>query len=274
LQIPADLGRRTITAIFIGAFTLVPIIYSGWTFLLWLCTIHFIGVTEFIRLQTKDSLRGKDLVTATVLTLWLAGAGYLSMTQQINWISLPVLPVIISALLLLHLIRHQTVELLRQSGINILAVVCYLSIPLWTGVFFITDTYQFELILIPVLLIWINDMGAYFFGSRWGRHKIAPAISPGKSVEGTIGGALVTLILAFGLTRLWPDVPQAYTWLLGLLTPGFALAGDLWESALKRAAGVKDSGNLLPGHGGILDRYDSFLFVLPVAVLGYFIFVA
>jgi phosphatidate cytidylyltransferase len=71
---------------------------------------------------------------------------------------------------------------------------------------------------------------------------------------------------------IWPALPVNYIILLSLTTPFFALAGDLWESLLKRNAGVKDSGKILPGHGGILDRYDSFLFVLPVAALAYFIF--
>ena len=110
-------------------------------------------------------------------------------------------------------------------------------------------------------------------GSQWGKRKIAPAISPGKSVEGTIGGGVVTLLTGFALTKIWPEVPFQYVLLLSITVPFFALAGDLWESALKRTAGVKDSGNLLPGHGGILDRYDSLLFVMPIAALTYYIFV-
>ena len=110
-------------------------------------------------------------------------------------------------------------------------------------------------------------------GSQWGKHKIDPAISPGKSIEGTIGGGFSALLTGYVASLVWPDIPIYYVATLSLATPLFALAGDLWESALKRNAGVKDSGHLLPGHGGILDRYDSLLFVLPVAALAYAIFV-
>ena len=78
---------------------------------------------------------------------------------------------------------------------------------------------------------------------------------------------------AFIIWKIWPDLNMTYLIILGLATPCFALTGDLWESALKRKSGIKDSGSILPGHGGILDRYDSFLFVLPVAALAYYIFV-
>lgn len=106
-----------------------------------------------------------------------------------------------------------------------------------------------------------NDTGAYFVGSAIGRHKLAPHISPGKTWEGLAGGAAGAVIAALLLSG-----PLGLTWvagaLLGLLVCAAAVTGDLCESLLKRAAGVKDSGRLIPGHGGILDRLDSILFVL------------
>jgi phosphatidate cytidylyltransferase len=110
-------------------------------------------------------------------------------------------------------------------------------------------------------------------GSQWGKRKIAPLISPGKSFEGSLGGGIATLLVGWIFHVIWPEVPIYFIAFLSFTTPLFALAGDLWESALKRNAGVKDSGRLLPGHGGILDRYDSLLFVMPIAALAYFIFV-
>ena len=76
--------------------------------------------------------------------------------------------------------------------------------------------------MVPVLLIWANDIGAYMIGSQWGKHKIAPAISPGKSIEGTIGGGLITLVSGFILTMLWPDMPLMYIGVLSFATPFFA----------------------------------------------------
>lgn len=121
-------------------------------------------------------------------------------------------------------------------------------------------------VLAVFLLIWTNDTFAYLWGQLLGRHKMIERISPGKTWEGTIGGVVTT----FGVSFLVRDVllkEQGATWLvLGALVPLVATLGDLFESLLKRTAGVKDSGAILPGHGGFLDRFDSLLFVAPFVV--------
>lgn len=272
MAIQSELLRRSITAIFIGAFTLVPVIYASWSFILWLCIVHFLCVVEYMRVEKWDDAHPSSYILPIGLTLWLAGAGYLALTGKTMWISLAVLPVVLSVLMLLRLIRQPMVDQIHHQGKTMSSAAAYLTLSLWTGCWLAGPSYQYKWVLIPIVLIWMNDTGAYVFGKRWGKRKIAAAISPGKSLEGTLGGAASALLLAFVLTRVWPEIPAEYIWFLGILTPPFALAGDLYESALKRKAGLKDSGTFLPGHGGFLDRYDSFLFVLPVAVLGYFIF--
>jgi len=137
----------------------------------------------------------------------------------------------------------------------------------------------------PVLLFmlmsvaWISDIAAYFAGRRYGRHKLAPSISPGKTWEGVGGAVLAVSVYAALWCYAWqPYFPQAlkstrfgalgmllFLWLLTAI----GIYGDLFESALKRRAGVKDSGSLLPGHGGVLDRIDALTAVLPVAALAY-----
>jgi phosphatidate cytidylyltransferase len=119
-----------------------------------------------------------------------------------------------------------------------------------------------DLLLWSFIVTWSTDIGAYFAGRRFGRHKLAPTISPGKTVEGLIGGVVAASLLGAGwalAVRLaWPAL---------LLAPVFAVAaqgGDLFESSVKRRASVKDSGAWLPGHGGVLDRLDG---LVPVAVL-------
>jgi phosphatidate cytidylyltransferase len=116
-----------------------------------------------------------------------------------------------------------------------------------------------------LVLVWSADVGAYFAGRRFGRRKLAPAVSPGKTWEGAFGGMLVSLALCGG-ALLVLGLPA--WWLLavaGLVV--VSIFGDLFESVIKRVRGVKDSSNLLPGHGGILDRIDSLLAVLPVFAL-------
>jgi len=123
-------------------------------------------------------------------------------------------------------------------------------------------------LLYALCLNWIGDIGAYYVGRRLGRHRLAPVVSPGKSWEGAAASLAASLLFGFFLLR----------WAIPAVPPGVALAltaaaniagqfGDLCESGLKRGAGVKDSGTLLPGHGGMLDRVDSTLFTLPVVYL-------
>ena len=127
------------------------------------------------------------------------------------------------------------------------------------------------LLLLVMALVWVADVCAYFAGRAFGRHKLAPTISPGKTWEG-VGGAIAG-VLAYGAILLYSPWGQYWTGglplaliLLVALT-GISVVGDLLESMIKRQAGVKDSSNLLPGHGGVLDRIDSLLSTLPVAAL-------
>jgi phosphatidate cytidylyltransferase len=120
-------------------------------------------------------------------------------------------------------------------------------------------------ILYTLLLVWMCDTAAYFVGIRWGRHRMSPYLSPKKSWEGAAAGLLTSIALAIGLVPLLA-LPLSYgcAALLGALVGTFGQVGDLAESLLKRQAGVKDSGRLIPGHGGMLDRVDSLLFVAPL----------
>ncbi len=124
------------------------------------------------------------------------------------------------------------------------------------------------------VFLWINDAGAYCVGSLIGRHKLFPRISPGKSWEGSIGGGLLVIVAAVAIWYLtttygYNDLGlSAYEWAgLGLVVVVFGTWGDLIESLFKRTLGIKDSGNILPGHGGMLDRFDSTLMAVPAAVV-------
>lgn len=122
----------------------------------------------------------------------------------------------------------------------------------------------------PLALTWLSDTFAYFGGRRFGRHKLIPAVSPGKTVEGAVAGVLGTVltgaVYAYFVFGWWLGVPvsAAVGAVIGLIVSPVAQIGDLAESLLKREAGVKDSGALLPGHGGVLDRFDSLFFSIPV----------
>lgn len=133
-------------------------------------------------------------------------------------------------------------------------------------------------LLSVMAIIWIADIGAYFAGKAFGKHKLAPSISPGKSWEGAIGGWLAVVLLA-GLSSAYPALADTFAYhvrsswgwsgfvaVMSLMVAA-SIVGDLFESQLKRRAGMKDSSNLLPGHGGVLDRIDALIPTLPLAVL-------
>jgi phosphatidate cytidylyltransferase len=130
------------------------------------------------------------------------------------------------------------------------------------------DTFSLE-VLFLFILIWSSDTFAYLTGKFFGKHKMAPKISPKKTWEGYIGGVVLTLVLSYFIEQYHSDLRGNWM-VVGFLVAAFAPLGDLVESQLKRNFGVKDSGNIIPGHGGVLDRLDSFLICVPVVYL-YFI---
>jgi phosphatidate cytidylyltransferase len=122
-------------------------------------------------------------------------------------------------------------------------------------------------LLFVLVLVWVADIGAFFFGRRFGRLRLAPDVSPGKTWEGVLGGAALSALVAVAGSA-WFEVPVAEFVPLCLAGVGFSIVGDLTESLLKRFAGIKDSGRLFPGHGGVMDRIDSVTGAAPVLVFG------
>ena len=148
---------------------------------------------------------------------------------------------------------------LPLSQINVLAFgdfTCFSSTP-----------HHYAIPLAMYIFIWVNDTGAYLSGVTLGRHKLFPRISPKKSWEGSIGGAVFTIASAFAVAHFFPFM-TIWQWIgMALVIVVFGTFGDLTESMIKRHVGIKDSGHILPGHGGFLDRLDSMLFAIPAVVM-------
>lgn len=147
-----------------------------------------------------------------------------------------------------------------------------LLIPAWAG---LTDLHQASAwwLLYVFCLVWGADTGAYFAGRAFGKHKLAPHVSPAKTIEGLVGGLITTglLIVAVAVYRDLPAIRFAAFVGLSLFTVLASVLGDLLESMVKRQAGVKDSGNIFPGHGGALDRIDSLTAAAPLFALGWWL---
>jgi len=156
-------------------------------------------------------------------------------------------------------------QVLERSGIYLWGCVyCFLFPFFWVkaGI-----EHPRLFLLFFVLLVWTNDIFAYLVGTRWGYHKIVPALSPKKSWEGLAGGVSMTIALSMLLGNLWLGLSLWKTLLAGCTIALLSFVGDVFESALKRKIGIKDSGKFLPGHGGVLDRFDSFFAVGPLVYL-------
>ncbi len=145
-------------------------------------------------------------------------------------------------------------------------------LPAWLALIQLRQVGAISLLAI-MSVVWLADIAAYFSGRTWGRHKLAPAISPGKTWEGALGGLLAVVIYGFLLSSWLPDIlanNYLLLFLMLLLLAAVSIVGDLFESLLKRQVGLKDSSNVLPGHGGILDRIDSLTSTLPLVALVWF----
>ena len=153
---------------------------------------------------------------------------------------------------------------LKEIAINFVAVV-YLPVTMCTAVLLRSSIEDGMWFLYLLLIIqWFTDSGAYLLGSAFGRHKLMPKVSPKKSVEGAVGGIIVAVIGAVLLNAFTGLLPVGLMIAAAIIVSIGGQIGDLCESAVKRWAGVKDSGKLIPGHGGILDRFDSMLFASPL----------
>lgn len=160
----------------------------------------------------------------------------------------------------------QNIALLILSAI-------YIGLPfaLLHSIGFIEGYYYFGIVMGLMLMTWASDTGAYLVGSRLGKTPFLPRISPKKTWEGTLGGLVGTLLAGWGLSGLFPEVARTDWLVLATIVGVFAPLGDLVESMLKRSYHIKDSSNLLPGHGGVLDRFDGFLFMLPFVAVYWFL---
>lgn len=256
--------QRAITAVFF-AVAMIGGIYGGrMSFTLLFTAIAAGCLWELLGLLLPEE-PGKKIRQAVGAALallpWIVNNGWLDPGSPFIWT--------VPALLILTQLFDQSKTPFTQVG-HVLVGTFYISLPLALLVNISanqTGLYLPNRVFGLLWLVWTNDTLAYLIGSRIGRHKLFPRISPNKTWEGTVGGALCTVGMA-ALLSVWFNDYTRPEWLaLAVVVGVFGTLGDLVESMLKRSVGVKDSGALLPGHGGLLDRFDAFLFVLPFAWL-------
>ena len=266
--------KRVLTALVAVPVIYIIILIGGLLYLLFFLALILVGQMEY-----RQILRSRDIpfgISGTVFSVLVAiGAYFGYVAMNLVFIGSVLL------ILIFSLRRKENVDALRKMGGTLFGVV-YIGL-LFSHAILLRDlsdvgnieTFSlnnmglrdpgFFFVIFAVACTFIHDTSAYYTGVLTGKHKLAPDISPGKTIEGTIGGFVGCIIAGLVVNFIFGD-PLSSDWAvaLAILISLAAIFGDLVESAIKRGAGLKDSGDIVPGHGGVLDRFDSLIFVFPV----------
>ena len=279
-----NLIKRALSGAVYVALIVCGIMAGGWWFIALSCLFAVLALNEFYGLSNGSS--GGENVSTLVIDI----AGGFILVAGLGCVNLGLLSpfttrVIGGTLFMLYLL-YLVVRLVSQlysrevSPLVNLAFSymgqLYIALPLGLMSMYYTFSNGAWLLLAMFVMIWLSDTGAYLVGSAIGKHKLFPRISPGKTWEGFIGGLIFATGAGVAFKYLCPgcfdSMPVCAMAGLGIVVSLFATWGDLVESLIKRTLGVKDSGSIMPGHGGILDRIDSLLLVVPASLI-YLVFI-
>jgi phosphatidate cytidylyltransferase len=267
------LSTRLITAavlvpLLVASLYLLPTLYLAGI----LGAVVLLGAWEWSALSGVESLAGRLSYLGVVAAC----------AAVLGWFQSTYLPVMIASLVWWVMAFFQLAQFAGGaarvvSPLRKLIHGIFLLVPVWMALLFLheRDPRSPLLILFLFVLVWTADSAAYFSGKAFGQRKLCPRISPGKTVEGVVGALVAVAAVALVAGRLvWGyALDELLGWLLVCIAvTGFSIVGDLYISMAKREKGVKDSGRLLPGHGGILDRVDSMTAAAPVFLLGWWLF--
>ncbi len=259
--------KRWITGLIALPFLIFLVYKGGVLFTILISIAGLVALWEYYRIV----FNGEDKPISNIILLWGYGINF-----AIIWstflvgpnLSLSVIGLNLIVVALISLFQFKTDQTVLDVVIKQLQGIIYIPVLLSFLVLIREGSSGMIWVFVLLAVIFAGDTGAYYVGSYLGRHKLSPAVSPGKTIEGSIGGLAVNLVLGgVGKYFFLSGLPWGLS-LLFFLTVGIAgQVGDLFESELKRSSGIKDSGGILPGHGGILDRIDALLFASPVAYI-------
>ncbi|HSA87220.1 MAG TPA: phosphatidate cytidylyltransferase [Nitrospira sp.] len=253
-----DFRRLYTAAALIPAVYVIIVHLPPWALTLLLIAVGSIALVELYQICFQS--RSNRLVIAVGLAAFVLVVARDHMSLSLSTL-LAASALIVS--IAVRVLSSQTEQRWKDTLIILLGVL-YVGFPLGTVVSSRSLPAGESLVLFLAVVTWASDTGAYYAGTLWGKHLLLPSVSPKKTIEGLLGG--LALAVSAALLAQWGFASQlslSDALILGVLVTGMGLLGDLFESVIKRRTGVKDSGGILPGHGGMLDRLDSLLFTAP-----------
>jgi len=254
--------QRTFTGISFALIILVGMWWHKNAYLVIFSAIVFLAMLELVKMINATTARVQT-VWVIVLGLYWFISSFFVLSGDISPIWLLVSVPLISAVFITELFRKVNPSFLNIASTLIIPI--YVALP-FSFLHYITlksGSYDYLPLMGFFLLTWSNDSGAYLIGSNFGKRKLFPRVSPNKSWEGVIGGLVFTVAGAFLISKIDHANNFIYWAGAGIVVSVMGTFGDLAESMIKRSVSVKDSGNLLPGHGGLLDRFDAVIFAAP-----------
>ena len=261
----SNLVIRTLTGIGLILLIVSSIIICKYFFALVMLVFMVFSMIEFYRMIENDFIKPQKIYGIISGIILFITSVFVAYNLQNIKILLLIFPVIF-ILFIIELFRNKPNPLYNVAFTAF--SILYIAIPFSLLMHFyienpITKAYNFELLLCFFIFIWTNDTMAYVTGKQIGKHPLCTRISPKKTIEGTIGGVLFTIIASIIISKFYTDYTISQWILMSLVVTIPSIFGDLVESLFKRNINIKDSGTLLPGHGGFLDRFDSVLLSAP-----------
>lgn len=262
------LKTRTITGLLYGIIFISCLVLGELSSSLFFLTVMLIAVKEFYALVENENTK-PQIYLGMLISLGLFASSFLYFKSfELSKISFAITCLLFLLVFILELFRKEKVSY-NNIALTLMGVV-YVSIPM-SLTFFLNhndaNQYEYMFLLSVFILIWMSDIGGYFAGVNFGKHKLLERISPKKSWEGVVGGFVLSIISSIIISRFVTKLELLEWIILGIVICISSVIGDLIESMIKRTANAKDSGTILPGHGGILDRFDSALLVIPIVYI-------